>query len=233
MRRKLFYLISVIIIFAGILGPCIYNNKIIGIHKQAITFSKGVEQTSSTAEPTAANSTSINKEATDQSESQPNVNGPTTTLHTIHQEDTPTGAADQGSAALSQQNTGTLSSDVSKSACVLDIAVIGMDGELLYSPESITVTKKHGVEVTALDALGCTGLPYKVSARFPGLVEVIADQGNRGQSGWMYKVNNEVPMVAADQQKVKTGDKLIWYFSKSMDVPTPDWNDLIKKIDLH
>lgn len=48
------------------------------------------------------------------------------------------------------------------------------------------------------------------------LVETIRDKEN-GQDGkyWMYYVNGEMPMVAADKKEIKPGDKIEFKFEKS------------------
>ena len=47
-------------------------------------------------------------------------------------------------------------------------------------------------------------------------IEVIGDKEN-GQDGkyWMYYVNGELPMVAADKKEIKAGDKVEFKFEKS------------------
>ena len=47
-------------------------------------------------------------------------------------------------------------------------------------------------------------------------IEVIGDKEN-GQDGkyWMYYVNGEMPMVAADKKEIKAGDKVEFKFEKS------------------
>ena len=35
-------------------------------------------------------------------------------------------------------------------------------------------------------------------------------------SGWMYAVNNQIPSVSSDQYELNAGDKVVWYFSRSM-----------------
>jgi hypothetical protein len=81
---------------------------------------------------------------------------------------------------------------------------------------------------TALGGLDATGLPYVLSSRWAGFVEEIAGQRNRGQSGWMYKVNDEVPLTTADQKEVKPGDKIIWWYSQSMADSPPAWEELLR-----
>ena len=44
----------------------------------------------------------------------------------------------------------------------------------------------------------------------------------------MYSVNGDVPMHMADRHPVKAGDRVIWWYSNSMEQPQPHWDDLIK-----
>jgi len=67
-----------------------------------------------------------------------------------------------------------------------------------------------------------------MSSRFPDLVVAVAGQRNKGQSGWMYKVNDEVPLVAASKRKLQEGDRVIWWYSTSISNPPPEWNSLKK-----
>jgi hypothetical protein len=79
-----------------------------------------------------------------------------------------------------------------------------------------------------LGALDATGLAYTVSARFPDFVDSVAGKYNHGQSGWMYKVNDEIPPAAAAKKPLKREDKVIWWYSKGMNVPPPAWDELTK-----
>jgi hypothetical protein len=109
------------------------------------------------------------------------------------------------------------------------IAVLGKNEELLFGPASVTIIKKSAGGATALDALDATGLPYYMSAKWPDFVESVAGQINKGQSGWMFKVNEEIPLVASADKTVTNGDKVIWWYSRSMDIPPPEWDDLFKR----
>jgi len=127
----------------------------------------------------------------------------------------------------SQQHKGEQGKQGEKSIIVM-VAVLGKDKELLYGPKEVKVTDKNPWGFTALGALEATGLPYVLSTRFPGLVESVAGQPNKGTSGWMYKVNEEVPMVAAGQKTLNPGDKVIWWYSTNIASPAPRWEDLVK-----
>lgn len=105
------------------------------------------------------------------------------------------------------------------------IAVVGMNGELLYGPGSVKVSQDDRWGLTALGALDATGLDYDEDN---GFVKSIAGQANRGMNGWMYKVNGSVPMVAASAKTVNDGDQVIWWYSTDINSPGPDWSSLLK-----
>jgi hypothetical protein len=108
------------------------------------------------------------------------------------------------------------------------VAVVGMNEELLYGPDTLQLAKKESGDLSPLDALEATGLSFGMSARTPGLLDSVAGQRNKGQGGWMYKVNEEVPPMAAAKKKLSAGDKVIWWYSKAIDNPPPDWKHLAK-----
>ena len=111
----------------------------------------------------------------------------------------------------------------------LEAAVVGKDGKLLFGPGDVSIARDDSHTANALDALGATGLQYAMSTRFPDLVFSVSGQHNEGQSGWMYEVNDGIPSVSAVSTPVKQGDRLIWWYSKGLEVPAPRWNDLGKQ----
>ncbi|MGB9847515.1 MAG: DUF4430 domain-containing protein, partial [Desulfotomaculales bacterium] len=128
-----------------------------------------------------------------------------------------------------QVSAGTPPQNARESGCPVEVAVVGMSGELLFGPGRVTVTAKNRGGITPLGALDATGLPYTTSARWANFVESVAGQGNKGQAGWMYSVNGEVPLAAADQKKLKTADKIIWWYSRKINEPAPAWEELANK----
>ncbi|MFZ5595833.1 MAG: S-layer homology domain-containing protein [Bacillota bacterium] len=112
-----------------------------------------------------------------------------------------------------------------KDSCSVDIAVVGQNGELLYGPGSVTVSKTGKWGLTALGALHATGLLYTESG---GFVSSIAGQANSGMKGWMYKVNGTVPSMVASAKTVNEGDRVIWWYSSDMNSSGPEWEDLVK-----
>ncbi len=129
----------------------------------------------------------------------------------------------------SQETAAEPAPPASGSGTVVGIAVVGSGGELLYGPAEVRIGKESCWGVTALGALDATGLPYTLSPRYADLVDSIAGQRNRGQSGWMYSVNGVIPSVAASKKSVKKGDKVLWWYSKGIDQAPPSWDDLEKQ----
>lgn len=87
------------------------------------------------------------------------------------------------------------------------------------SPQTFEVEFKEGL--TAFDLLKNKAeeleILLKTKTYDMGIfIEAIGNKEN-GQDGkyWMYYVNDELPMVAADQQAIKAGDKVEFKFEKS------------------
>ncbi|TYP54201.1 S-layer homology domain-containing protein [Thermosediminibacter litoriperuensis] len=110
--------------------------------------------------------------------------------------------------------------------CTVDIAVVGKDGELLFGPDSVTVSRDGRWGLTALGALDATGLDYECDG---GFVKSIEGQANRGMNGWMYKVNGKIPSVAASEKAIRDGDEIIWWYSTDYNSSGPTWKDLMDK----
>lgn len=108
------------------------------------------------------------------------------------------------------------------------VAVVGKDEKLLFGPANVSLAVKDTHGLNALNALDATGLSYVMSTRYSDLVISVAGQQNQGQSGWMFKVNNEISSAAASQSPISQGDCVIWWYSKSLDTPSPDWESLSK-----
>ena len=109
-------------------------------------------------------------------------------------------------------------------------AVVGMNGELLSGPSYVTVSETNKWGLTALGALDSAGVSYHTSSwAFGILVDSIGGQANSGMSGWMYAVNGQAAGVAPEKYNIKNDDKIIWYYSKSMDQQPPKWDDLVKQ----
>ncbi|MEW6172888.1 MAG: DUF4430 domain-containing protein [Bacillota bacterium] len=106
------------------------------------------------------------------------------------------------------------------------IAVVGQDGESIFRPAPVSITQDNRWGNTAMGALDATGLRYSMSPRYGNLVYSIAGQTNKGMSGWMYKVNEEIAGMAATEKKVEAGDRIIWWYSASIDTPSPAWEVL-------
>jgi hypothetical protein len=132
---------------------------------------------------------------------------------------------DEQQGAGDNNNNNPTSPPPPASEYIVDIAVVGKDGELLYGPGSVVVSKTGSWGLTAMGALHATGLSYTEAG---GFVTSIAGQANSGMSGWMYKVNNSVPSVLACDKTINQGDQIIWWYSTDPNSSGPTWDNLIK-----
>lgn len=135
-----------------------------------------------------------------------------------------------GLVAISQLNVQASSAGGSPSGVTVGLAIVGASGELLFGPSYVTVTAANRWGLTALGALDASGVSYTIKETPWGpFVDSIEGLASSGTAGWMYTVNGQIPMVGADKYKVKENDKIIWYYSKSMDQQPPNWEDLVKQ----
>jgi len=226
LKRKVYYVVPLLLLLLGLLGPAVYSNK---VNKDNTPTAVAVMDTDDSAASgeTAAGAGNVNH---DQSGTpvQPSseINKGTADSNATGQEK---GQAVAGLTPVPDPPPNTAGSASADKEVTVKVAVLGKNGELLFGPASVTITKKDAMGVTALDALDATGLPYYISAKWPDFVESVAGQSNKGQSGWMFKVNEEIPLVASDDRPVTNGDKVIWWYSRSMDIPPPEWDDLLKR----
>lgn len=227
MKRKIYYIIPLLLILLGLLVPAIYSNKVNKDKNPPALV--GVDTAASVASGDSSEKIAGNVNPDQGGTSvQPASNISTDTMAAK-----PAGKEGEGQTGNSflpvpEKSSSTDATSDSK-AVTVNVAVLGKNEELLFGPASLTITKKDTGDVTALDVLDATGLPYNISAKWPDFVEAVAGQSNKGQSGWMFKVNGEVPLVACDKKPVTNGDKVIWWYSRNMDIPPPEWDNLLKR----
>jgi hypothetical protein len=113
---------------------------------------------------------------------------------------------------------------------IVGLAVVGINGKLLYGPSDVTVAETNKWGLTALGALDASGISYHTSSwSYGDLVDSIGGQASSGMSGWMYVVNGASPSVGADKYSIKDNDKIIFYYSESMNQQPPQWDALGKQ----
>jgi len=105
------------------------------------------------------------------------------------------------------------------------IAVVGADGQLLFGPESVRVSRYGPWGQTVLGALDATGLSYTADTN-TGFVSDIEGVSNSGMNGWMFKVNEMVATSSGKEQRVREGDRIIWWYSQDINSTGPRWNEL-------
>ncbi|MZP30978.1 DUF4430 domain-containing protein [Heliobacterium undosum] len=142
---------------------------------------------------------------------------------------TATGGEQQASEGQASGGKEAFTDRESPKGLSVSIAVVGQKGELLFGPESVLIKDDNRWGKTPLGALDATGLRYGMGAGFGSFVTSINGQANRGMRGWMYKVNDETPMVAANEKTVQSDDRIVWWYSNEMDAPSPDWKALLQQ----
>ena len=126
---------------------------------------------------------------------------------------------------LSQNKTPMTEAKEPQKGIKVGFAVVGK-GKNPKKKYDVVIPEDSSWGNTALGALAASGENYVMSTRFSGFVESICGQQNDGTSGWMFVVNGVDPGIGADKCQVKNGDRIIWYYSESYNVPAPNWNDL-------
>lgn len=104
-------------------------------------------------------------------------------------------------------------------------AVVGKDGKVV-TKRDLVIAEDNRWGNTPLGALVASGVQYELSKLYKGFVDSIVGQRNEGLSGWMFSVNGKAPMSAATSCQVSEGDKVVWYYSVSIDTPPPKWEEI-------
>lgn len=214
MKRRLTYLIAFLVVLAAVIGPVVYMQKLFGSDRQNRAVSS-MDMAPETQNNTAG-----------QSQPNPTTNQAETTA--ARQEPTQAGNSQKVAAAAPAQVDPAAAAPAPDDGCPVWIAVVGKNGEQLYKAGQVFIKKDNKWGITALGALEASGISYVTSPAWPDFVYSISGQANSGVSGWMYSVNGDVPMHMADRHPVKAGDRVIWWYSNSMEQPQPHWDDLIK-----
>ncbi|MGI6492213.1 MAG: S-layer homology domain-containing protein [Pelotomaculum sp.] len=105
------------------------------------------------------------------------------------------------------------------------IAVVGADGRILFGPGSVRVSRDGLWGQTVLGTLDATGLSYTADAG-TGFVSDIEGLTNSGMNGWMFKVNEVVATTSGKEQRVREGDRIVWWYSQDINSTGPGWNEL-------
>ncbi len=106
------------------------------------------------------------------------------------------------------------------------VAVVGINGKVLFPPAYVTINPDNRWGYSALGALDAAGVSYSMLPTWYDWVETIDGESCQGVEGWMYAVDGEVEMLMADKRPVKDGDTVVWWYSQSMDQGPPGWDQL-------
>lgn len=235
MNKKLIYFIALLVILAGAIGPALYMHKVFSSQQQyKQAESSKTDDYGAKEQGNAAAGQSQPAAGTDQTFPEADKGRPIAETKQVspmpdQQASAPNSASQQESMAPAQTAGNTAPAVAPESGCRVEIAVVGENGGFLFRPGQVIVKKDNKWGITALGSLDAADVPYTTMPTWPGFVDSIGGQANSAMAGWMYTVNGEVPMHMADKHPVKTGDKVIWWYSKSMDQPCPRWEDLVQK----
>ena len=125
-------------------------------------------------------------------------------------------AASSSAAGESAVSDGTSSSASADAQDVLSVEVT-VDSSAADGSVSFSGTVELPAGANAFDALVATGLDIQSSdSQYGAYVEAVdgLEAGAFGEmSGWLYDVNDEVAMVAADAYELVDGDSVAWTYS--------------------
>jgi hypothetical protein len=227
MKRKLIYLIAFLVILGAVAGPAIYlemtQGDIIGVSSNQVESTDqddGEQGVPASRDQPAA--------VSDQASAGTDNGLPGTEAGQSDPASQQQAAAPGTESAASAPAGDAAAVTAPESGCTVWIAVVGKNGERFYQAGQVLLKEDNKWGVNALGALEATGLPYTTAPTWPDFVYSISGQANSGVSGWMYSVNGDVPMHMASKHPVKTGDRVIWWYSNSMEQPQPLWDDLIQ-----
>jgi hypothetical protein len=240
--KKLIYVVALLAVMVGVIGPALYMHKVFSSQQARPASQMTVGQAASSGATELQNAVTPQRQpVTDGGQSSPSINpsqpagepAPSSSPAVKQDNQAPGGASKeqtlanpQGGASPSQPGANSYAAPVREAGCRVWVAVLGKNDELLFKPGQVTIKPENKWGITALGALDATGLPYATKPTWPDFVDAIGGQANCQMAGWMYSVNGEVPMHMASKHPVKTGDKVIWWYSRSMDQPPPRWEDL-------
>ena len=230
MKRRLIYLIAFLVILGAVAGPALYLEMTQGDGSAvSLNPAAGVGENAGGQDSTANQGQS----AVGAGQASPGADKGLAGTEAGQGDPAPQQQAAAPDAASRESAAPAPAGDAAAVAapedgCAVWIAVVGKNSEQLYRAGQVLLKEDNKWGINALGALEATGLPYVTSPTWPDFVYSISGQANSGVSGWMYSVNGDVPMHMADKHPVKTGDRVIWWYSNSMEQPQPLWDDLVQ-----
>lgn len=219
-KKRLFYLLALLVIAAAVVAPAVISNSRRAASAPAPeAVASGVQtgdQSGIGVQPGRQQAAAQSGGGTDTEAQAP-----------VSQTPSSNAGSDAVRNAAPAPAAGSVQDSQEQRGCQVGIAVVGIGGKELYPPTSVTIDPGNKWGVTALGALDATGLPYSMKPAWPNFVDVIGGQACKGVAGWMYMVNGEIPMHMGDKHPIKTGDKVIWWYSESMAQQPPGWDQLV------
>lgn len=208
-RKRIFTFLALVVIMAALIVPALLSHD-----KQTVSQPAQVKAVQNAKTKQLPPTTTGSK----QQKNEPQANASVAVGDEKQQTSGPTQAVEPAASPVPNSSKAQ--------GCQVGVAIVGVDGKLLYAPANVTIDSQNKWGTTALGALAATGLPYTMKPMWPDFVDSIDGQACQGVAGWMFMVNGEVPMHLADKHPLKAGDQVIWWYSESMAQELPEWDKL-------
>jgi len=135
-----------------------------------------------------------------------------------------------GLTALTSLTVQAPGGDGGSSGTSVGVAVVGLNGQMIYGPSTVVISSSDKYGLTALGALVATGLQYVAPNGNYGIwvtnIDGLANGSSGSTVGWMFTVNDAAPSTGPAVTTVANGDHVIWYYTESMNQIAPTWAGL-------
>ena len=91
-------------------------------------------------------------------------------------------------------------------------------GETILSKTSVTIGSGDSVLDVTKHILDARGISYTATGGYVSEIDGLEEFDHGAQSGWMVKINGEVPSVSTDSLDAEDGDNIYWFY-------TADWTE--------
>lgn len=126
---------------------------------------------------------------------------------------------DTAASSSAAQATASSATEATQAAATIEVemTIDATEGEGEKTTETITIEEG----ATVFDVLQASNHKLDVQdsayGKYVAGIDGVAAGDVTDSSGWMVALNGEDLMVSADEQEVKAGDKIEWYFVTSFD----------------
>lgn len=220
MKKKV-YLIPLVLVVLGLLVPIWYAAKGTGVRETPPEAASQSQQEAESSE-SAAEQGEVGVEGRDADADSAVTQTADGLKEVVKSEQV---SAKQPKTPSQTGKPATVETVPSRQGIKVGFAVVGKGGEVVTKGD-VVIADDNRWGNTPLGALAASGVQHELSKLYKGFVDSIVGQKNEGLSGWMFSVNGKAPMSAATSCQVSEGDKVVWYYSVSIDTQPPKWDEL-------